>query len=38
MLPLRNLVWMSDEELAKVPVEAVHLACAVGLPGSEKID
>ena len=37
-LDWRQLVWFSDEQLARCDVAAVHLACASGLPGSEKID
>ena len=34
----RELVHLSDAQLGAMDVALVHLACAVGLPGSEKID
>jgi hypothetical protein len=38
MLDWTKLVRSSEAELRHYPIEAVHLACAVGLPGSERID
>ncbi len=38
MLQLRDLLWMTDEQLACVLIELVHLATAERLPGSEDID
>jgi hypothetical protein len=38
LLALRTLVQMKDEQLGRVPIEEVQLACSVGLPGSENID
>jgi hypothetical protein len=38
MLNVRELIWQTNEQLANYPIEAVNLAAAVGLSGSEKID
>src|SRR5437764_393155 len=38
MLKWQDLVWMSDEELARFDVTETHLACALDLPGAETID
>lgn len=37
MLPWKSLCHLSDEELAKIDVAEVNLACAEGLPGAESI-
>jgi hypothetical protein len=38
MLNWRRLVWLSEQELAGYDIAVVNLACAAGLPGSERID
>src|SRR5690349_13026401 len=38
MLDWHELLPKSNDELAKYDVAAVNLACAAGLPGSERID
>jgi hypothetical protein len=38
MLDWTKLVCYSDDELGKLDIAAVNLACAAGLPGAEKID
>jgi hypothetical protein len=37
-LDWHKLVWYSDEELSRLDVAAVNLACAADLPGAEQID
>ncbi|MCH8149303.1 MAG: hypothetical protein IH987_15185 [Planctomycetes bacterium] len=37
-LTLDELIGLSDDELAKVDIAALNLACADGLPGSQHID
>ena len=34
----REYLAMPEEQLADVDIAAVNLACAAGLPGSERID
>src|SRR5262245_61114947 len=34
----RELLLLSSEELAGLDIAVMNLACAVGLPGSERID
>jgi hypothetical protein len=38
MLDWKQLALESDEQLASRDVAEVHLACAAGLPGAERID
>lgn len=38
MLPYTELARHSNDELAARPIDQVHLACAVGLPGAERLD
>jgi hypothetical protein len=38
MLTWQELVHLSDAELARYDIAEVHLQCAMGLPGSEKIN
>lgn len=38
MLNVRELIWQTDEQLARYPIEEVNLAAAAGLPGAEYID
>ena len=38
MLDFRKLALLSDEELGRYDIVETHLACAAGMPGSEKID
>lgn len=38
MLDCRDLVRLSDQELAKVDIALVNLVCAAGLPGPASID
>ena len=38
MLDFRQLAFLSNEELSRYDIVATHLACAAGMPGSEKID
>src|SRR5690242_17869158 len=38
MLDWTQLVQKTDEELQRLDLIEVNLACAVGLPGTEKID
>jgi hypothetical protein len=37
-LDWNKLVWYSDEELGRLDIAAVNLACAANLPGAEQID
>jgi hypothetical protein len=37
-LDWNKLVWYSDEELSRLDIAAVNLACAADLPGAEQID
>ena len=34
MLAWKDLVFLSEVDLAKLDIAAVNLACAVGLPGA----
>ncbi len=34
----RNVVWLTEEELARLDVATLNLACAEGLPGLESFD
>jgi hypothetical protein len=38
MLSWKELLHWSEEELARLDLAAVHLACAEGLPGAEELD
>jgi hypothetical protein len=38
MLNWQRLVWLSEQELAALDIAQVNLACAAGLPWSERID
>lgn len=38
MLDWKQLVFESDEQLATRDIAEVHLACAAGLPGAERLD
>ncbi|MBX9624543.1 MAG: transglutaminase-like domain-containing protein [Gemmataceae bacterium] len=38
LLPWRTLVRLPDEELARVDIAAMDLACAAGLPGCDDLD
>jgi hypothetical protein len=38
LLDWKKLVWYSEAELAGLDIAAVNLACAAGLPSSERID
>jgi hypothetical protein len=38
MLDWQQLGRLSDEELSRLDIAEVHLACGTGLPGWEKVD
>jgi hypothetical protein len=38
MLDFRQLALLSNQELGRYDIVATHLACAAGMPGSDKID
>jgi hypothetical protein len=38
MLDVRNLAWLTEEQIKSQDIAELHLACAAGIPGSEKID
>ena len=37
-LSLQQLIELPEKDLAQVDIAAMNLACAVGLPGSEKLN